>query len=153
MENRTEISSLGEFGLIEHLTRNIELQNASSIVGVGDDAAVIDHFGKQTVITNDLLIEGVHFDLMYTPLKHLGYKSVVVNVSDIYAMNAVPTQIVLSLAFSNRFSVESLDEFYEGVYLSLIHISEPTRQAEISYAVFCLKKKNTCQKKHVFIDN
>src|SRR5678810_1234070 len=116
MENRTEISSLGEFGLIEHLTRNIELQNASSIVGVGDDAAVIDHYGKQTVITNDLLIEGVHFDLMYTPLKHLGYKSVVVNLSDIYAMNATPTQVVLGLAFSNRFSVESLDEFYEGVY-------------------------------------
>ena len=115
-ENRTEVSTLGEFALIEHLTKNIEIQNASTIIGVGDDAAVIDHFGKQTVITNDLLIEGVHFDLMYTPLKHLGYKSVVVNVSDIYAMNAVPTQIVLSLAFSNRFSVESLDEFYDGVY-------------------------------------
>ena len=84
-EQRTEISSLGEFGLIEHLTNNIELQNASSIVGVGDDAAVIDHFGKQTVITTDLLIEGVHFDLMYTPLKHLGYKSVIVNLIDIYA--------------------------------------------------------------------
>src|SRR3954452_25149896 len=103
MENRTEISSLGEFGLIDHLTKNIEIQNASTIIGVGDDAAVIDHFGKQTVVTNDLLIEGVHFDLMYTPLKHLGYKSVVVNVSDIYAMNATPTQIVLSLASSNRF--------------------------------------------------
>jgi thiamine-monophosphate kinase len=115
-ENRTEISSLGEFGLIDHLTKNIEIQNASTIVGVGDDAAVIDHFGKQTVITNDLLIEGVHFDLMYTPLKHLGYKTVVVNVSDIYAMNATPTQIILGLAFSNRFSVEALDEFYEGVY-------------------------------------
>src|ERR1700750_1683626 len=96
-EERTEISSLGEFGLIEHLTRNIEIQNASTIVGVGDDAAVIDHFGKQTVITNDLLIEGVHFDLMETPLKHLGYKTVVVNVSDIYAMNAIPTQIILGL--------------------------------------------------------
>ena len=107
---------LGEFGLIEHLTKNIEIQNASTVVGVGDDAAVIDHFGKQTVITNDLLIEGVHFDLMYTPLKHLGYKSVVVNVSDIYAMNAMPTHIVLGLAFSNRFSLEALDEFYEGVY-------------------------------------
>src|SRR4029078_180848 len=115
-EQRTEISSLGEFGLIEHLTNNIELQNASSIVGVGDDAAVIDHFGKQTVITTDLLIEGVHFDLMYTPMKHLGYKSVVVNMSDVYAMNATPTQIKLSIAFSNRFSVEALDEFYEGVY-------------------------------------
>ena len=116
MENRTEISSLGEFGLIEHLTKNIELQNASSIVGVGDDAAVIDHFGKQTVITSDMLVEGVHFDLMYTPLKHLGYKSVIVNISDIYAMNATPTQIILNIAISNRFSIEALDEFYSGVY-------------------------------------
>jgi len=115
-ESRTEISSLGEFGLIDHLTKNIELQNASSVLGVGDDAAVIDHFGKQTVITTDLLIEGVHFDLVYTPLKHLGYKSVVVNLSDIYAMNAIPTQIVISLGISNRFSLESVDEFYEGVY-------------------------------------
>ena len=113
---RTEISSLGEFGLIEHLTRNIELQNASSVLGVGDDAAVIDHFGKQTVITTDLLLEGVHFDLMYTPLKHLGYKSVIVNLSDIYAMNAIPTQIIMSIGISNRFSVEAIDEFYEGVY-------------------------------------
>lgn len=115
-EQRTEISSLGEFGLIDHLTRNIELQNASSIVGVGDDAAVIDHFGKQTVITTDLLIEGVHFDLMYTPLKHLGYKSVIVNLSDVYAMNATPTQITMSIGISNRFSMEAIDEFYEGVY-------------------------------------
>jgi thiamine-monophosphate kinase len=107
---------LGEFGLIEHLTKNIELQNASSIVGVGDDAAVIDHFGKQTVITSDMLVEGVHFDLMYTPLKHLGYKSVIVNLSDIYAMNATPTQIILNIAISNRFSLEALDEFYTGVY-------------------------------------
>jgi thiamine-monophosphate kinase len=115
-ENRTEISSLGEFGLIEHLTRNIEIKNASTVVGVGDDGAVIDHFGKQTVVSTDLLIEGIHFDLVYTPLKHLGYKSVVVNLSDIYAMNAVPTQITLSLGISNRFSLEALDEFYEGVY-------------------------------------
>lgn len=115
-EQRTEISTLGEFGLIEHLTKNIELLNASSIVGVGDDAAVIDHFGKQTVITSDLLIEGVHFDLMYTPLKHLGYKSIIVNLSDIYAMNAIPTQIILGLGISNRFSVEAMDEFYEGIY-------------------------------------
>ena len=116
MTERTEIASLGEFGLIEHLTRNIELQNASSIIGVGDDAAVIDHFGKQTVLTTDVLVEGVHFDLMYSPLKHLGYKSVVVNLSDVYAMNAVPTQVLLAIAISNRFSVEALDEFYEGVY-------------------------------------
>lgn len=116
MSSRTEISTLGEFGLIDHLTRNIELQNASSVLGVGDDAAVIDHFGRQTVVTTDLLVEGVHFDLIYTPLKHLGYKSVIVNLSDIYAMNAQPTQIVMSLGISNRFSVESLYEFYEGVY-------------------------------------
>jgi thiamine-monophosphate kinase len=114
--SRTEISSLGEFGLIEHLTRNFEIQNASTVVSVGDDAAVIDHFGKQTVVTTDLLLEGVHFDLMYTPLKHLGYKSVVVNLSDIYAMNAQPTQITMSIGISNRFSMEALDEFYEGVY-------------------------------------
>src|ERR1700754_4810125 len=116
MSERTEISSLGEFGLIEHLTKNIELQNASSLLGIGDDAAVIDHFGKQTVVTTNLLVEGVHFDLMYTPLKHLGYKSVVVNLSDIYAMNATPTQIVIGLGISNRFSLEALDDFYEGVY-------------------------------------
>ncbi|MDA3616023.1 thiamine-phosphate kinase [Polluticaenibacter yanchengensis] len=113
---RTEINSLGEFGLIDHLTRNNETRQASTILSVGDDAAVIDTFGKQTVVSTDLLIEGIHFDLMYTPLKHLGYKSVVVNLSDIYAMNAVPTQITISIAFSNRFSVEALDEFYEGVY-------------------------------------
>ncbi len=116
MENRTEISSLGEFGLIEHLTRNSEIKNASTLLSVGDDAAVIDHFGRQTVLSTDLLIEGIHFDLSYTPLKHLGYKSVVVNLSDIYAMNATPTQVLLSIGFSNRFSVEALDEFYEGVY-------------------------------------
>jgi thiamine-monophosphate kinase len=86
------------------------------VLSVGDDAAVIDHFGKQTVITTDMLVEGIHFDLMYTPLKHLGYKSVVVNLSDIYAMNAIPTHITLSIAFSNRFSLEAMDEFYEGVY-------------------------------------
>jgi len=116
MEPRTEISALGEFGLIDHLTKNIEIKNASSVLGVGDDAAVIDHFGKQTVISTDLLIENIHFDLIYTPLLHLGYKAVIANLSDIYAMNATPTQILISLAFSNRFSLEALDEFYEGVY-------------------------------------
>src|SRR3954471_6623383 len=115
-DSRTEISSLGEFGLIDHLTKNFEIQNASTIVSVGDDAAVIDHYGKQTVITTDLLIEGVHFDLVYTPLKHLGYKSVVANLSDIYAMNASPSQITVSIGMSNRFSLEAIDDFYEGVY-------------------------------------
>jgi thiamine-monophosphate kinase len=162
MDNeRTEVSSLGEFGLIDHLTRNIEIQNASTIVGVGDDAAVIDHFGKQTVITNDLLIEGVHFDLMYTPLKHLGYKTVVVNVSDICAMNAIPTQIILGLGFSNRFSVEALDEFYEGVYAACEHygvdlIGGDTSSSQKGFIISCTAigevapdkfvKRNTAQK-------
>ncbi len=113
---RTEVNTLGEFGLIDHLTRNNETKQASTLLSVGDDAAVIDHFGKQTVISTDLLVDGVHFDLMYTPLKHLGYKSIVVNLSDIYAMNATPTHVTVSIAFSNRFSVEALDELYEGMY-------------------------------------
>ena len=117
--NRTEITSLGEFGLIDHLTRNNDTKKASTLLSVGDDAAVIDHFGKQTVITTDLLVEGIHFDLSYTPLKHLGYKSVVVNLSDIYAMNATPTQIVLGLGFSNRFSLEALDDFTRA-YMQLV---------------------------------
>ena len=104
--------------MIDHLTKNFEIQNVSTVVGVGDDAAVIDHFGKQTIVTTDLLLEGIHFDLMYTPLKHLGYKAVIVNLSDVYAMNATPTQITISIGFSNRFSVEALDEFYEGVYIA-----------------------------------
>jgi thiamine-monophosphate kinase len=116
MTRRTEISSLGEFGLIDHLTKNNEVKNASTILSIGDDGAVLDHFGKQTVVTTDMLVEGIHFDLMYTPLKHLGYKSIIANLSDVYAMNATPTQVTMSIAFSNRFSVEALDEFYEGVY-------------------------------------
>ena len=103
---------------METLTNNFEIQNASTVLAIGDDAAVIDHFGKQTVVTTDMLLEGVHFDLMYTPLKHLGYKSVVVNLSDIYAMNATPTQITIAIGFSNRFSVEALEEFYEGVQIA-----------------------------------
>lgn len=120
-EERTEIGSLGEFGLIDHLTRNNETRQASTILSIGDDAAVIDQFGKQTVISSDMLVEGIHFDLMYTPLKHLGYKSVVVNLSDICAMNAIPTHITLNIGISNRFSVEALDDFYEGVYAACSH--------------------------------
>ncbi|MEO6681494.1 MAG: thiamine-phosphate kinase [Ginsengibacter sp.] len=115
-QKRTEVSTLGEFGLIDHLTKNNETRNATTILSIGDDAAVMDHYGKQTVLTTDMLVEGIHFDLMYTPLKHLGYKSVIVNLSDVYAMNAIPQQITVNIAFSNRFSVEALDEFYEGVY-------------------------------------
>ncbi len=113
---RTEINELGEFRLIDHLTAQAQLQNASSIRGVGDDAAVIDNTGQLTVVSTDMLVEGIHFDLMYMPLKHLGYKSVVVNLSDIYAMNAQPKQITVSLALSNRFSVEALEELYAGIY-------------------------------------
>jgi len=115
MEGRTDVNELGEFGLIEHLTKYFVDVQESTVKGVGDDAAVIASTGLETVVSTDMLVEGIHFDLMYGPLKHLGYKSVVVNLSDIYAMNAVPSQITLSLAISNRFSVEALDEFYAGV--------------------------------------
>ncbi|NQY67785.1 MAG: thiamine-phosphate kinase [Flavobacteriales bacterium] len=115
---RTELESLGEFGLIEHLTKDLKLVNKSSAVGVGDDAAVLDYKNKQTVVSTDMLVEGVHFDLTYVPLKHLGYKSVVVNLSDIAAMNAVPKQITVSIAISNRFSLEAIEEIYGGIHLA-----------------------------------
>lgn len=112
---RTEIKELGEFGLIERLTQNITFHNASSLKGIGDDAAVLDNQSFLTIVSTDMLVEGIHFDLMYTPLKHLGYKSVAVNLSDIYAMNAQPKQITVSIAMSNRFSVEALEELYAGI--------------------------------------
>lgn len=115
---RTELSSLGEFGLIKHLTQFIQIKNESTIKGIGDDAAVIDYIDKQIVVSTDMLVEGVHFDLAYVPLKHLGYKSVTVNLSDIYAMNATPRQITVSLAMSNRFSVEALEELYSGIIMA-----------------------------------
>ena len=116
--HRTEIASLGEFGLIKHLTENIRLQNPESKYGVGDDAAVLNFAGQQTLITTDLLMEGVHFDLVYTPMKHLGYKAAIVNFSDIYAMNGTPKQITVSLAVSKRFCIEDLELFYEGLQLA-----------------------------------
>lgn len=112
---RTSLASLGEFGLIEHLTKNIEIKQPTTLKGIGDDAAVLDFKDKKAVISTDLLIEGVHFDLAYMPLKHLGYKAVVVNVSDICAMNAKPTQITVSIAVSNRFPLEALEELYDGI--------------------------------------
>ena len=115
---RTDVNELGEFGLIERLTKKFPLRNKSSIKGVGDDAAVIDNGDLQTVVSTDMLVEGIHFDLAYTPLKHLGYKAVVVNLSDIYAMNAQPKQVTVSIAISNRFSVEALDELYAGIELA-----------------------------------
>ena len=118
MSNRTEIATLGEFGLIKHLMEHIELKNPSTLKGVGDDAAVMAYGDKLTLVTTDLLLEGIHFDLMYVPLKHLGYKSAVVNFSDIYAMNGQPKQITLSLGISQRFCIEDLEEFYAGVRLA-----------------------------------
>jgi len=115
---RTEISELGEFGLIHHLTEEIKLNNISSLIGIGDDAAVLDYSGKEVLVTSDLLLEGIHFDLTYTPLKHLGYKSAIVNFSDIYAMNGQPKQIIVSLGISKRFCVEDLELFYSGLKLA-----------------------------------
>ncbi len=115
---RTEISTLGEFGLIKHLTKDIAPQQKSTVVGVGDDCAVIDHAPMQTLVTTDLLLEGVHFDLTYVPLKHLGYKAAMVNISDVYAMNGRPTQMVVSLGISKRFCVEDLEQLYEGMRLA-----------------------------------
>ena len=115
---RTEIATLGEFGLIRHLTKDIQLQNPESLYGIGDDAAVLDYQGKQALVTTDLLMEGVHFDLVYTPLKHLGYKAAMVNFSDIYAMNGTPKQITVSIAVSKRFCIEDLEDFYDGVKLA-----------------------------------
>jgi thiamine-monophosphate kinase len=115
---QTPLSALGEFGLIRHLTEKIKLQNTSSLKGVGDDAAVLSFPDKKIVVTTDLLTEGIHFNLMYVPLKHLGYKAVVVNLSDVYAMNARPRQITVSIAVSSKFSLEAMDELYSGIYLA-----------------------------------
>ena len=116
--NRTEIATLGEFGLIKHLTKDIEIQNEETRYGIGDDAAVLEIKEQQTLVTTDLLMEGVHFDLVYTPLKHLGYKAAIVNFSDIYAMNGTPKQITVSLAVSKRFCIEDLEQFYDGLKLA-----------------------------------
>jgi len=114
-ERLRSIEELGEFGLIEHLTKDVKIGQESTLKGIGDDAAVIGFGEMCQVVTTDMLVEGIHFDLVYTPLKHLGYKSVIVNLSDLYAMNAVPRQITVSLAISGKFSVEALEEFYGGV--------------------------------------
>ena len=116
--SETEISTLGEFGLIDRLTKDFLIKNASTQVGVGDDCAVLDYAGKKTLVTTDLLLEGIHFDLTYVPLKHLGYKSAVVNFSDIYAMNGTPRQITVSLGISKRFTIEHIDQLYAGIRLA-----------------------------------
>lgn len=116
-ESKTKLSDLGEFGLIDHLTRHFAIQHSSTIKSIGDDAAVLEH-KNPIVVTTDLLVEGIHFDLSYVPLKHLGYKSVMVNLSDVYAMNAKATQITVSISCSNRFTVEALEELYSGIDLA-----------------------------------
>lgn len=117
-QGRTSLSELGEFGLINHLTKYFKIKNPATVKGVGDDAAVLDASEKQTLVTTDLLIEGVHFDLSYMPLKHLGYKSVMVNLSDVYAMNGKAEQITVSIAVSNRFTLEALEALYAGIQLA-----------------------------------
>lgn len=114
----TPLEKLGEFGLIKYLTRDINYHQFSSIIGIGDDAAVLDFKSNKILVSTDLLIEGIHFNLAYTPLKYLGYKAVVVNISDIYAMNAKPSQITISIAVSNKFSLETIDEFYVGIKMA-----------------------------------
>ena len=114
----TPLSEFGEFGLIEHLTNVVEIKNESTEKGIGDDAAVLDYNGKKTVITTDLLLQGIHFDLIYCPLKHIGYKAAMVNFSDIYAMNATPKQITVSIGVSSKFSVEMLEELYSGIHVA-----------------------------------
>ncbi|AXT18444.1 thiamine-phosphate kinase [Flavobacteriaceae bacterium AU392] len=114
-EQRTQLSDLGEFGLIDHLTKNFKIKQKSTLKSIGDDAAVLDFESKQIVVTTDLLVEGVHFDLSYMPLKHLGYKAIIVNLSDVYAMNANATQVTVSIAVSNRFPLEALEELYAGI--------------------------------------
>lgn len=121
MTKRTEISEIGEFGLIDRLSQQIAIKHSSTVKGIGDDAAVISHGEIMQVVTTDLLLEGVHFDLSYCPLKHLGFKAVAVNVSDIAAMNAVPKQITVSIALSNRFPVEAVEELYEGINMAATH--------------------------------
>lgn len=117
--NRTEISTLGEFGLIKHLTDHLKLTNDSTKYGVGDDCAVLEYpEGKQILVTNDLLLEGIHFDLTYVPMKHLGYKSAMVNFSDVYAMNGMPKQLIVSIALSKRFCVEDMEDFYDGLRMA-----------------------------------
>lgn len=143
--NVTEISQLGEFGLIDRLTADVELKNSSTIKGVGDDAAILKYENKQVLVTSDMLVEGVHFDLTYVPLKHLGYKSAVVNFSDIYAMNGTPRQIVVSIAISKRFTVEHLEQLYSGIKLAcqiygvdLVGGDTTTSKAGLTISITCI---------------
>lgn len=143
-EKETEISTLGEFGLIDHITENFKLNNESSIVGIGDDAAVLDYRNKKTLVTTDLLLEGIHFDLRYVALKHLGYKAAVVNFSDIYAMNGRPKQITVSLGISKRFTIEHIEQLYEGVRVACEHYGVDLVGGDTSASVTGLIISITC---------
>lgn len=142
--SRTEIASLGEFGLIRRLTEKFPITNASTLKGVGDDAAVLDYAAKQVLVTTDLLLEGIHFDLVYVPLKHLGYKAAVVNFSDIYAMNGRPKQITVSLGVSKRFSVEDLEQLYDGLAIACDHYGVDLVGGDTSASLTGLTISITC---------
>ncbi|MEA4981636.1 MAG: thiamine-phosphate kinase [Paludibacter sp.] len=141
---RTEISTIGEFGLIKRLTERFTIENASTVKGVGDDAAVLDYKEKQVLVTTDLLLEGIHFDLVYVPLKHLGYKAAVVNFSDIYAMNGQPKQMTVSLGVSKRFSVEDLELIYDGLQLACKHYGVDLIGGDTSASLTGLAISITC---------
>ena len=143
-EKETEISTLGEFGLIDRITESFKLNNESSIVGVGDDAAVLDYKNKKTLVTTDLLLEGIHFDLRYVALKHLGYKAAVVNFSDIYAMNGRPKQITVSLGISKRFTIEHIEQIYEGIRVACEHYGVDLVGGDTSASVTGLIISITC---------
>lgn len=143
-EKETEISTLGEFGLIDRITESFKLNNESSIVGVGDDAAVLDYKNKKTLVTTDLLLEGIHFDLRYVALKHLGYKAAVVNFSDIYAMNGRPKQITVSLGISKRFTIEHIEQIYKGIKVACEHYGVDLVGGDTSASVTGLIISITC---------
>ena len=143
-EKETEMSTLGEFGLIDRITESFKLNNESSIVGVGDDAAVLDYKNKKTLVTTDLLLEGIHFDLRYVALKHLGYKAAVVNFSDIYAMNGRPKQITVSLGISKRFTIEHIEQIYEGIKVACEHYGVDLVGGDTSASVTGLIISITC---------
>src|SRR5258706_819102 len=156
-EGRTELGSLGEFGLIDLISKSVELKNKETIKGIGDDAAVIDNGNQFTIATTDMLVEGVHFDLTFQPLKHLGYKSIVVNLSDIYAMNATPKQVLVSIALSNRFSVEAVEELYSGIKLACerygVDLAGGDTTSSTSGLIICVTAIGTADKDQIVYRN
>ncbi len=156
-EKGSDLSDLGEFGLIEHLAGNVVIHHSETIKGIGDDAAVIAASDLQTVVTTDLLLEGIHFDLTYTPLRHLGYKAVVVNLSDIYAMNATPKQITVSIGLSSKFSLQAIDELYEGINAACEHYNVDLVGGDTTTSLtgltICITAIGTCSPEKVVYRN